>query len=224
MKEKDKFIYLETRIANYEEKGDYTYFPMDVVMGLCLLYEDLDRNNNYKDFSKIYKIFSDQGFYDFDNKENVKNMVNIIIEEKLVLKTEFFINILPHKFQSKLTHDWFFKKMQNKFSHPDLLYSYLDQMDDLMVLNSNSINFEKIIDKYNKKINLDSIELICDRNAFNFFKMKEDGTFPYEKLNKTNQEFLKEENPEGYALYEKSKIAKSLESSISSELNCKKRL
>lgn len=222
MKEKDNFIYLETRIANYEAQGDYTYFPMDVVMGLCLLYEDLDRNNNYKDFSKIYKIFSDQGFYDFDNKENVKNMVNIIIEEKLVLKTNFFINILPHKFQKKLTHDWFFKKMQNKFSHPDLLHSYLYEMDELMLLQY--VNFGKIVDKYGKKINLDSVELICDRNEFDFFKIKDDGSFPYEKLNKTNQEFLKEENPEGYALYEKNKIAKSLESSISSDMNCKKRL
>lgn len=222
MKEKDNFIYLETRIANYEEKGDYTYFPMDVVMGLCLLYEDLDRNNDYKDFSKIYKIFSDQGFYDFDNKENVKNMVNIIIEEKLVLKTNFFINILPHKFQEKLTHDWFFKKMQNKFSHPDLLHSYLYEMDELMLLQY--VDFGKIIDKYGKKINLDSVELIFEQNAFNFFKIKDDGTFPYEKLNKTNQEFLKEENPEGYALYEKSKIAKSLENNVSSDMNCKKRL
>lgn len=222
MKEKDNFIYLETRIANYEEKGDYTYFPMDVVMGLCLLYEDLDRNNDYKDFSKIYKIFSDQGFYDFDNKENVKNMVNIIIEEKLVLKTNFFINILPHKFQKKLTHDWFFKKMQNKFSHPDLLHSYLYEMDELMLLQY--VDLGKIIDKYGKKINLDSVELIFEQNAFNFFKIKDDGTFPYEKLNKTNQEFLKEENPEGYALYEKSKIAKSLENNVSSDMNCKKRL
>ena len=222
MKEKNKFISLPARIANYEDKGDYTYFPMDVVMGLALLYEDLDRDNDYKDFSKIYKIFSDQGFYDFDNKENVKNMVNIIIEEKLVLKTEFFINIVPHKFKKKLTHDWFFKKMQNKFSHPDLLYNYLNEIDDIIALDS--INFEKIVDRYGKKINLDSVELICDRNAFDFFKMKDDGTFPYEKLNKTNQEFLKEENPEGYALYEKIKIAKSLESSISSDFNCKKRL
>lgn len=222
MKEKDNFIYLETRIANYEAQGDYTYFPMDVVMGLCLLYEDLDRNNNYKDFSKIYKIFSDQGFYDFDNKENVKNMVNIIIEEKLVLKTEFFINILPHKFQKKLTHNWFFKKMQNKFSHPDLLYSYLSEMDDLIALDS--INFEKIIDKYGKKINLDSVELIFERNAFNFFKMKDDGTFPYEKLNKANQEFLKEENPEGYALYEKNQIKKCINKTVINNLNSKKRL
>lgn len=63
-----------------------------------------------------------------------------------------------------------------------------------------------------------------DNDEFNFFKMKEDGTFPYDKLNKGNQEFLKEENPEGYALYERSKIAKSLESSISFDMNCKKRL
>lgn len=222
MKEKDNFIYLETRIANYEAQGDYTYFPMDVVMGLCLLYEDLDRNNNYKDFSKIYKIFSDQGFYDFDNKENVKNMVDIIIEEKLVLKTNFFINILPHKFQKKLTHDWFFKKMQNKFSHPDLLHGYLYEMDELMLLKY--VDFGKIIDKYGKKINLNTVELMSDNDEFNFFKMKEDGTFPYDKLNKENQEFLKEKDEEGYALYEKSKIAKSLNSIISTNLNSKKRL
>lgn len=222
MKEKNNFTFLETRIANYEAKGDYTYFPMDVVMGLCLLYEDLDRSNNYKDFSKIYSIFSDQGFYDFDNKENVKSMVNVIIEEKLVLKTNFFINILPHKFQKKLTHDWFFKKMQNKFSHPELLYDYISGMDELMLLKY--VDFGKIIDKYGKKINFNTVELMFDNDEFNFFKMKEDGTFPYDKLNKESQEFLKEKDEEGYALYEKSKIAQSLNSIISKKLNSKKRL
>lgn len=222
MKEKDNFIYLETRIANYEAKGDYTYFPMDVVMGLCLLYEDLDRNKNYKDFSKIYSIFEKQGFYDFDKKENVKSMVNVIIEEKLVLKTNFFINILPHKFQKTLTHDWFFKKMQNKFSHPELLYDYVSGMDELMLLQY--VDFGKIVDKYGKKINFNTVELMFDSNEFNFFKIKEDGTFPYDKLNKENQKNLKEKDEEGYALYEKSKIEKSLNSIISTNLNSKKRL
>lgn len=113
MEKKEEFQWLENRILAYKAKKNYNDFPVDVVMGLFFL-----KNKMFEDCTELYLLFKNKGFYDLEKQENINNMINVLIEEKLFNHIDNLIKKLPVDFIEQIDKESLLKKMEDNFKHP----------------------------------------------------------------------------------------------------------
>ena len=196
-----EFHWLEDRILLYKYEKNYNYYPMDVVMGLYFL-----KNKMFEDCTDIYLLFKNKDFYDFKKQENINNMINVLIEEKLFKYIDNFIERLPVDLIEQIDKESLLKKMEDNFKHPSLLHKYLNEMSYANLFS---------------KVDLDN--LILDNSIYDFFLEKEIGV-PYEHLSQENKEQLQKMEFEKFITYEKNKIEQSISSYKEKSVKNKKRL
>lgn len=216
MEKKEKFEWLENRILAYKAKKNYNDFPVDVVMGLFFL-----KNKMFEDCTELYLLFKNKGFYDLEKQENMHNMINLLIEEKLFNYIDNFIKKLPVDFIERIDKESLLKKMEDSFKHPSLLHKYLNEMSYANLFDR--IDLDKIILNNGKNMEPDTIDLILDNSIYDFFLEKETGV-PYEHLSQENKELLQKMEFEKFITYEKNKIEQSISSHKEKSVKNKKRL
>lgn len=216
MIELKEFHWLEDRILLYKYEKNYSYYPMDVVMGLYYL-----KNKMFEDLSEIFNIFESKGFYKFNEKTNVNNMINILIEEKLFKHIDNFLDLLPLNLKIDIKKENIMIKMDDHFYHPSLLHKYLNEMSYYNLFSN--IDLDKIILNNGKNMEPDSIELILYNSIYDFFSEKEIGV-PYEHLNQENKELLQKIEFEKFITYEKNKIEQAMSNYKEKNVKSKKRL
>lgn len=199
----NEFRSLTSRINDYEDKKDYSSFPDDVVMGLFFEVHNLE--DSHHNFNALYKLFENKGFYDLDNKENIKKMVTLLVNEKLVTHVDYFLDILSKNRMKNLSKEKIFKKMEHSFSCPSQLYMFLYDMHQAKRLET--VDMDKIIEKNGVNVDQCSIELFLHHKMpYDFFSQRENKLIPYEKLNDNNKALIREDDPEAYIVYEKTKL------------------
>lgn len=216
MEKKEEFQWLENRILAYKAKKNYNDFPVDVVMGLFFL-----KNKIFEDCAEIYLLFKNKGFYDLGKQENIDNMINVLIEEKLFNHIDNFIKKLPVDLTEQIDKESLLKKMEDNFKHPSLLHKYLNEMSYANLFER--IDLDKIILNNGKNMEPDTIDLILDNSIYDFFLEKEIGV-PYEHLSQENKEQLQKMEFEKFITYEKNKIEQSISSYKEKSVKNKKRL
>lgn len=216
MERKEEFQWLENRILAYKAKKIYNDFPVDVVMGLFFL-----KNKMFEDCTELYLLFKNKGFYDLEKQENIHNMINVLIEEKLFTYIDNFIKKLPVDFIEQIDKEFLLKKMEDNFKHPSLLHKYLNEMSYANLFER--IDLDKIILNNGKNMEPDTIDLILGNSIYDFFLEKEIGV-PYEHLSQENKELLQKMEFEKFITYEKNKIEQSISSYKEKSVKNKKRL
>lgn len=216
MEKKEEFEWLENRILAYKAKKNYNDFPVDVVMGLFFL-----KNKMFEDCTELYLLFKNKGFYDLEKQENIHNMINVLIEEKLFNYIDDFIKKLPVDFREQIDKEYLLKKMEDNFKHPSLLHKYLNEMSYANLFER--IDLDKIILNNGKNMEPDTIDLILDNSVYDFFSEKEIGV-PYEHLSQENKELLQKIEFEKFITYEKNKIEQSISRYKEKSVKNKKRL
>lgn len=216
MEKKEEFQWLENRILAYKAKKNYNDFPVDVVMGLFFL-----KNKMFEDCTELYLLFKNKGFYDLEKQENINNMINVLIEEKLFNHIDNLIKKLPVDFIEQIDKESLLKKMEDNFKHPSLLHKYLNEMSYANLFER--IDLDKIILNNGKNMEPDTIDLILDNSIYDFFLKKEIGV-PYEHLSQENKELLQKMEFEKFITYEKNKIEQSISSYKEKSVKNKKRL
>lgn len=216
MEKKEEFEWLENRILAYKAKKNYNDFPVDVVIGLFFL-----KNKMFEDCTELYLLFKNKGFYDLEKQENIHNMINVLIEEKLFNYIDDFIKKLPVDFREQIDKEYLLKKMEDNFKHPSLLHKYLNEMSYANLFER--IDLDKIILNNGKNMEPDTIDLILDNSVYDFFSEKEIGV-PYEHLSQENKELLQKIEFEKFITYEKNKIEQSISRYKEKSVKNKKRL
>lgn len=211
-----EFHWLEDRILLYKYEKNYNYYPMDVVMGLYFL-----KNKMFEDCTEIYLLFKNKDFYDFKKQENINNMINVLIEEKLFKYIDNFIERLPVDLIEQIDKESLLKKMEDNFKHPSLLHKYLNEMSYANLFSK--VDLDKIILNNGKNMEPDTIDLILYNSIYDFFSEKEIGV-PYEHLSQENKELLQKVEFEKFITYEKNKIEQAMSSYKEKNVKSKKRL
>ena len=216
MEKKEKFEWLENRILAYKAKKNYNDFPIDVVMGLFFL-----KNKMFEDCTELYLLFKNKGFYDLEKQENINNMINVLIEEKLFNHIDNFIKKLPVDLTEQIDKEYLLKKMEDSFKHPSLLHKYLNEMSYANLFSK--VDLDKIILNNGKNMEPDTIDLILYNSIYDFFSEKEIGV-PYEHLSQENKELLQKMEFGKFITYEKNKIEQAMPSYKEKNVKSKKRL
>lgn len=226
----DKSLSLKERIDKYAVHADSLFGqnrvkflpPADVIYGLFFLLEDLNKEekedeNNY---GKLYWYLDNEGFYNLNNRNNIDNIYNLMIEEKLVMKTDFFMNTVAKHTKRKFNHETIFEDMSKKFANERLLEKFIDEMDELVLLHT--LDLDKIVKKNHKKITTNIMDIL-DREEYDFFKKRVSGFTPYELMPDKIKNKLKDYYPAKCVDYERNCLLKNLEEA-KTEKTIKKRI
>lgn len=227
----DKSLSLKERIDKYAVHADSLFGqnrvkflpPADVIYGLFFLLEDLskDEKEDEDNYGKLYWYLDNEGFYNLNNRNNiVDNIYNLMIEEKLVKKTDLFMNTVAKYTKRKFSHESIFEDMSKKFANERLLEKFINEMDDLALVDT--LDLDKILKKNHKKITL-NIMNILDREGYDFFTKRVNGFIPYELMPDKIKNKLKDYYPAKCADYERDCLLKNLKEA-KAEKTIKKRI
>lgn len=196
---------------------------LDVIYGLFIHFDDLRKDEKPEDnkYGLLYTFLDGKGFYNLKNINNVNKIHDLLIKEKLVLKTDWFITVVCNKVSKKFSHEEIFKKMEEKFENTKSFERFFSQMDDLSLVSY--INIDRVLKENVNKVTEKVIDILLS-DGYDFFSKRQDGFLPYESISKEFKEIVRDELPTKYVVYEKENIEKILKPEESIKNKIKKRL